>query len=78
MRRPGKAHKRRYHRKIVVIDKAKARDADFIEQIGHYDPAHNLLQFDMERYENWIVKGARPSETVAALFKRFKKAAIKT
>lgn len=73
MRKPGKIAKGRYHFKIVVIEGSKARDAKFIEQLGHYDPSRKLLKFDIAGYESWVKKGARPTETVASLFKKYKK-----
>ncbi len=72
--RPGKSVKGRRHNKIVVIDSKHARDARFVEQLGYYDPARKILKFeDLEKYESWIKKGAKPSETVASLFKKYKK-----
>jgi small subunit ribosomal protein S16 len=73
MRKPGKIAKGRYHFKIVVIEGSHARDAEFIEQLGHYDPSRKLLKFDIPAYESWVKKGARPTETVASLFKKYKK-----
>jgi len=73
LRRPGKSVKRRYHYKIVVVEARSARESKFVVQIGHYDPAHTLLKFDIAKYEDWIKKGAKPTETVATLFKRYKK-----
>ncbi len=73
LRKPGKSVKRRYHFKIVVIEKPKAREGKFVEQVGYYDPSRQLLKFNPERYNYWIKKGARPSETVASLFKRYQK-----
>lgn len=73
LRRPGKSVKRRYHYKIVVAEAKSARESKFTAQIGHYDPAHELLKIDIEKYESWVKKGAQPTETVATLFKKYKK-----
>ncbi len=73
LRRPGKSVKRRYHYKIVVIESKKARESRFVTQVGYYDPSRKLLKFDIEEYQTWLGKGARPTETVATLFKRYKK-----
>ncbi len=73
LRKPGKSIKRRYHFKIVVAEARSARESDFVDEVGYYDPSRNLLNFDVEKYEAWIKKGAHPTETVANLFKRFKK-----
>ncbi len=73
LRKPGKSVKRRYHYKIVVTEKRTARDSKFIVQLGYYDPSRKLLKFDSVKYESWIKKGAKPTETVATLFKRYKR-----
>lgn len=73
MRRSGKAVKGRRHCKIVVTETEFARESKFLAQIGYYDPSRKLLKFDIPQYENWIKKGAKPTETVASLFKRYKK-----
>lgn len=78
LRRPGKTTKRRYHFKIVAIEKRNARDAEYLEQLGYYDPSRRLLEVDIEKYDKWITKGAIPTETVASLYKRFKKQAVKS
>lgn len=74
LRKPGKIAKGRYHFKIVVIDLARSRDARFIAQLGHYDPSRQLLKVDVEKYAAWVKKGARPTETVSSLVKRYQKA----
>jgi len=32
-----------------------------------------LLKFDILKYEQWVKKGAKPSDTVRTLFKKYKK-----
>jgi small subunit ribosomal protein S16 len=73
LRKPGKSIKRRYHFKIVVMESSRARDSKFVDSVGYYDPSRNLLKFDVEKYQEWIKKGAKPTETVGSLFKRYKK-----
>ena len=73
LRKPGKSVKGRRHFKIVVIEGSGARDTRFIEQIGYYNPTSKLLKFDIDKYQKWAKKGAKPTETVKALFKRYKK-----
>ena len=73
LRRPGKSVKRRYHYKIVVTEAKTARESKFVVQVGHYDPSRKLLKFEISKYEAWVKKGARPTETVATLFRRYKK-----
>ncbi|MBU1121548.1 MAG: 30S ribosomal protein S16 [Candidatus Omnitrophota bacterium] len=73
LRRPGKLIKGRKHCKIVVTERAKARESSFADEIGYYDPISKLLKITVSKYESWVKKGAQPTETVAALFKRYKK-----
>ena len=75
LRKPGKAVKGRRHFKIVVDEKNSKIDGRFIQQIGYYDPSKQpvLLKMDIEAYEKWVGNGAQPSDTVASLFKKFKK-----
>ena len=73
LRKPGKSIKRRYHFKIVVTEAYSARESRFVEQIGVYDPSHELLKIDIEKYQEWTKKGAKPTGTVASLFKRYRK-----
>jgi small subunit ribosomal protein S16 len=51
----------------VVIDSKKARDANYIEKVGHYDPRSKELKLKLDRIEYWISKGAQPTNTVAKL-----------
>ncbi len=57
--------------RVVVIDKRKARDADCLEIVGHYnprtDPPEIVLKHDRIQY--WISVGAQPSDTVKRLMK---------
>ena len=75
LQRAGKSIKRRHHFKIVVIERSRKRDGKFVDSLGYYDPSQNplLLKIDTQRYQEWIKKGAEPSETVASLFKNYKK-----
>jgi len=78
MRREGTTN-RPYYR-IVVADKHSPRDGKFIEQVGTYDPTKKdkAPTLKVERVEFWIKNGAQPSETVASLLKKAKKAAPAT
>ncbi len=74
--KPGKSVKRRYHFKIVVTEARSARDSKFVEQIGYYDPSRDISEFNLEKYEGWIKKGAQPTETVASIAKKYRKSAV--
>lgn len=74
LRRDGTT-KRPYYR-VVVADGRSPRDGKFIEQIGNYDPKKDGVNYavDLDRAEYWIKNGAQPSETVASILKKAKKA----
>ena len=73
LRRDG-AKKAPYY-KVVVADSRYPRDGRFIEEIGSYDPMKEpvMINIDTEKYEQWIKNGARPTETVRALFNKASK-----
>jgi small subunit ribosomal protein S16 len=70
LRREGTKDKPYY--KIVVADNRCRRDGRFIEIVGTYDPAKrgDNATMDLEKVEDWIRKGAQPSETVASLIRK--------
>ena len=70
-------HKNPYYR-IVVADESRARDGKFLEILGTFHPVHKGKEIETrihtERLEFWLKAGARPSETVAQVLARHKKA----
>jgi small subunit ribosomal protein S16 len=70
LRRTGTTRKPAY--RVVVADSRAARDGKFIEVIGHYNPLTNppTVKIQVERAQEWIKKGAQPSNTVKNLLKR--------
>lgn len=69
LRRQGGRHDPHY--RVVVSDRRASRDGPFLEVLGHYHPDQktNRLRLDVDRAEEWIGKGARPSSTVRRLLK---------
>ena len=59
-----------YH--IVVADSKSPRDGRIIEQIGTYDPMANpsKIVVDKEKVQEWIKKGAQPTDSVKALIEK--------
>jgi small subunit ribosomal protein S16 len=72
MRRMG-AKKNPFYR-LVVAEQRSARESDFVESLGMYNPSTKpeTLALDRERYAYWVGKGAQPSDTVRTLVKRHK------
>jgi small subunit ribosomal protein S16 len=58
--------------RIVVIDSKKARDGEYIESVGHYDPRTKGVKIDRDRIEYWISKGAQPTVRVAKIIAKDK------
>ena len=56
--------------RIVLAEKAKAVKRQNQEILGFYNPGEGkTIDFNKERIEFWISKGAQPSDTVASLLK---------
>jgi small subunit ribosomal protein S16 len=75
MKLMGRKH-RPYFR-IVAIDARQPRDGRIIEELGSYDPmvkdTDARYKVNMERYDYWVGVGARPSEHVAVLARKYRK-----
>ncbi len=58
--------------RIVAIDSRKARDAQYLDNIGYYDPTKNpaVVKVDSAKATEWINKGAQMSDTVRSIFKQ--------
>jgi small subunit ribosomal protein S16 len=70
LRRMG-AKKAPFYR-VVVADSRYPRDGRFIEEIGTYNPQTEPaeIKIDMAKADEWIKKGAQPTDTVKALLKK--------
>lgn len=68
----GGAKKRPFYH-VVVADKRRARNGRFIEQVGYFNPIAAgkdvRLTLDVARIQEWIGKGAQPSDRVLHLIK---------
>lgn len=60
-----------YH--VVAADRRARRDGRFVEQLGYFVPARDILVVNHERIDYWMEQGAQPSETVGKLIKQAKK-----
>ena len=70
----GGAKKRPFY-SIVVADSRNPRDGRFIEKVGTYNPIlksddPNRVLLKLERIQEWIKKGAQPTDRVARFLDR--------
>lgn len=58
--------------RIVVANSESPRDGKFIEIIGYYDPAKGTeaAKLNRESYNEWIKKGAQPTEIVEQIARK--------
>ncbi|NLY08954.1 MAG: 30S ribosomal protein S16 [Tissierellia bacterium] len=58
--------------RVIVADSRAPRNGRFIEEIGVYNPLTEPKTFkvDQEKAVDWLNKGAKPTDTVARLFKQ--------
>ena len=58
--------------RIVAIDERKARDGQYLDKIGYYDPTKQPVEIkvDSEKALKWLANGAQPTETVRAILKK--------
>jgi len=63
----GRKGERKY--RIVVKEKRSKRDGKAIEVLGWYEKKENLVnkKIDMDKYNYWISKGAKPTKAVVNL-----------
>jgi small subunit ribosomal protein S16 len=72
--RRGGAKKKPIYR-VVVSDSRKTPLADYLEQVGFYDPNQEPpeIRIDLEKVEQWQKQGAGVSDTVQSLIQKVKK-----
>ena len=77
MRRTGCKNHATY--RIVAADERSPRDGKFLEILGWYDTAmkDDNFKLDLERVDDWLKHGAKPSATVATLIRRARNPQLK-
>jgi small subunit ribosomal protein S16 len=57
--------------RVVVADSRSPRDGRFIEIVGRYNPQTDpsTIELDEAKIEDWISKGAQPTDSVRRLLK---------
>ncbi len=68
--RTGK--KNQAHFRIVVAEAKSKRDGKYVDLLGHYHPLNknNKVKVDQKKYQNWLQKGAQPTQTVKRLVEK--------
>ncbi|MEZ4872617.1 MAG: 30S ribosomal protein S16 [Bdellovibrionales bacterium] len=68
----GSTHRPKY--RVTVADQRRAAKGKYIEIVGNYNPApkgqEKELFLDMERVNEWIKKGAQPTQRVKSLMRK--------
>jgi small subunit ribosomal protein S16 len=57
--------------RVVIADSRSPRDGRFIEIVGRYNPQTepSTIELDQAKIDDWLAKGAQPTEPVARLIK---------
>ena len=75
--RRGAIHSPRY--RVTVADSRRSASKKYIEVVGRYNPLargqEKKMELDLDKINEWIKKGAQPSNTVKSLMKRFEQEA---
>ena len=72
--------KKVFHHRIVVTEKSRAQSGRVLEVLGYYDPSKQPESFSLkgERFDHWISKGAKVSESLTNLKRRFGSKSVAT
>ncbi len=59
--------------RVVVMDSKKRRDGAYVDSLGFYDPIKEpaIMNINVEKAVEWILKGAQPTDTVRSIFTKF-------
>lgn len=62
--------------RVVAADKRFKRDGRFLEIVGSYNPKaeKNKANLNLARIDDWISKGAQPTDTVRSLIRDARRA----
>jgi small subunit ribosomal protein S16 len=61
--------------RIVVMDSKRARQSQALDTLGAYTPLEDPagVRIDLEKANQWLAKGVRPSRTVQSLLDKVSK-----
>ena len=73
-----KGRKKQPFYRIVVADSEAPRDGKFLDIVGTYDPMQSpaAVTIDNEKLASWVQKGAKPTETVESLIRKYGAGAV--
>lgn len=73
-----KGRKKQPFYRIVVADSQAPRDGKFLDIVGTYDPMQDpaAVKIDSEKLDIWMKKGAKPTETVESLIRKYGSGAV--
>lgn len=71
--RAGKRNQPAY--RIVIAEAKSKRDGRYIDLLGTYNPLASpaKVNIDRKKYQEWIQKGAQPTDTVKHLYQNLLK-----
>ena len=62
--------------RVVAVDSRRKRDGAVLANIGTYDALNSkVIKFHEELYQEWISKGALPTDSAKKIYQLFKKEA---
>jgi len=63
-----------YYR-IIVAEARSKRDGKYIDLLGTYNPMvePKKIELDTKKYQDWVTKGAIPTQTVKSLYNKVAK-----
>jgi small subunit ribosomal protein S16 len=62
--------------RIIATDSRNKRDGEVLANVGTYDPIRgSVVNFHEETYQEWIRKGAIPTDSAKKIYSLFKKSA---
>ena len=53
--------------RIIVINSTTKREGKPIQELGHYNPKTKEMKLDIVSANEWVKKGAQPTDTVKTL-----------
>ncbi len=63
--------------RIVAVDSRKKRDGAELANIGTYDVLRSsIVCFDEPLYNEWVTKGAKPTDSAKKIHKQYKRVGI--